>query len=136
MKEFYGHTKFRPHQWKIINTILDGKDQLAILTTGYGKSLCYQFPSIYKKGITIVISPLISLMNDQVWELQSQGISANQMGCNQPDTQKIKQDSLNGDIKILYITPEWAIYNIDHLAKIHRDCPGGILCFAVDEAHC
>lgn len=70
LKKCFGHTDFRPLQWKIISSIIyEKKDNCAIMTTGYGKSLCFQFPAVFTKGITLVISPLISLMQDQVLSL-------------------------------------------------------------------
>ena len=76
LKKYWGYDQFRPLQEEIIQSVIDQKDTLALLTTGGGKSLCFQIPSLILKGITVVFTPLIALMKDQVQQLQSKGIAA------------------------------------------------------------
>src|SRR4030042_1792522 len=76
LKKYWGYTTFLPHQKEIIESVLNGNDTLAIMATGGGKSLCYQLPALYLGGLTVVISPLISLMKDQVDDLNARGIPA------------------------------------------------------------
>ena len=104
--------------------------------TGYGKSLCFQFPSIYKTGITLCISPLISLIQDQTVKLNHAGIKAGFLGSAQTAPIKTLKQAESGLLKMLYITPEYIQSNLEVIAAIHERCPGGIICFAVDEAHC
>ena len=106
LKDVFGHRKFRPNQWNIIKHTLDGKDQLAVMATGYGKSLCFQFPSMYKQGITLCVCPLISLMQDQVMKLNHSGIGAGFLGSAQTAKVRTKNQAISGEIKILYVTPE------------------------------
>ncbi|VDM71793.1 unnamed protein product [Strongylus vulgaris] len=76
LKDYFGHSSFRPMQWDIVKNALDGKDQLVLMSTGYGKSVCYQLPGLITNSLTLVISPLISLMNDQVRTLSLNGTAA------------------------------------------------------------
>lgn len=136
LKDVFGHTKFRPNQWNIIKHTLEGNDQLAVMATGYGKSLCFQFPSVYKQGITLCVCPLISLMQDQVMKLKHSGIGAGFLGSAQTAKVRTKNQAINGELKILYVTPEYVENQLEVLLEIHRQCPGGFVCFAIDEAHC
>ncbi|VDN06315.1 unnamed protein product [Thelazia callipaeda] len=120
LKKFFGHDSFRPLQWTIIKNALDGIDQVVVMSTGFGKSVCYQLPSLYTKKLTIVISPLISLMNDQV-----ENVSEN----NSDEQHSILESS---SLRLLYITPEFALHNSSLLKSIRKN----VCLLAVDEAHC
>ncbi len=132
LKTHFGYDSFRPNQLEIIQHVLSGKDTLAIMPTGGGKSLCYQLPALAQQGVAIVISPLIALMKDQVDALKSNGVSA--AFYNSSQDQQTQQDILEslmaGTLKLLYVAPEsiWGITN--YLEK------SIISLIAVDEAHC
>ena len=133
LKRHFGYDTFRPLQQEIIQDIMDGKDCLVLMPTGGGKSLCYQIPAITLPGTAVIISPLISLMKDQVEMLQANGIAAESLNSTTP---KIYQDithrrCMNGDIKLLYISPERLMAEIDFLSTSAK-----ISLFAIDEAHC
>lgn len=133
LKRHFGYDTFRPLQQEIIQDIMDGKDCLVLMPTGGGKSLCYQIPAISLPGTAVIISPLISLMKDQVEMLQANGIAAESLNSTTP---KIYQDithrrCMNGDIKLLYISPERLMAEIDFLSTSAK-----ISLFAIDEAHC
>lgn len=134
LKAVFGHENFRAFQQEAIDTILDDKDLLTILPTGGGKSLCYQLPSLVKDGTTIVISPLIALMQDQVSALKNNGINAEMISSAQDyqEIYNITQKLINAEIKLLYIAPERLSANgfVDLLYKIN------INFFVIDEAHC
>lgn len=134
LQQFFGYTSFRKGQEEIISNILNKKDCLAILPTGAGKSICYQIPSLIFNNLTIVISPLISLMKDQVDKLNKKNISAICITSNMSKfeyTQVMKNIQL-GKYKILYIAPE-RLNNIDFLEIIKKT---SISLIAIDEAHC
>ena len=133
LKDVFGHTSFRPHQWSIIKNVLDSKDQLVVMGTGYGKSICFQFPSIYKQGLTICVCPLISLMEDQIMKLNRLGIKADYFSATKQN--EIYQ-AINGELNLLYLTPEFLDKNIELIQQIHQENPGGIISIAIDEAHC
>ncbi|XP_074659227.1 bifunctional 3'-5' exonuclease/ATP-dependent helicase WRN-like [Tubulanus polymorphus] len=135
LREFFGYNKFRPVQWKIIQCVLrEKRDQCVVMATGYGKSLCYQFPSVFTNRITIVVSPLISLMEDQVLGLRVMNIEANFLGSAQNDNIAVKNDALNGVYRIIYMTPEMVETAPDFLERLHSKI--GIDLVAIDEAHC
>ena len=132
LKTHFGYDSFRPNQLEVIQHVLSGKDTLAIMPTGGGKSLCYQLPALAQQGVAIVISPLIALMKDQVDALKGNGVSA--AFYNSSQDQQTQQDILEslmaGTLKLLYVAPEsiWGITN--YLEK------SIISLIAVDEAHC
>ncbi|MEL7303568.1 MAG: translation initiation factor IF-2 N-terminal domain-containing protein, partial [Pseudomonadota bacterium] len=138
LKHFFGHDQFRFEQRAIIERVLKNKDTLVIMPTGGGKSLCYQLPALLKTGITIVISPLIALMQDQVEALQDNGIGATFLNSTLSYEQvSSRQDAiLSGDIKLLYIAPErlFTAAFSDFLGQVTQAV--GISTFAIDEAHC
>lgn len=134
LKRYFGHGEFRRPQDEIIASILEGKDTLAIMPTGGGKSLCYQLPAMLKDGVTLVISPLIALMKDQVDALVARGIPAAMINSSQTwDEQCAVLKSLeNGELKLAYVAPERF-----RAASFMRALSGmKIGLFAVDEAHC
>ena len=108
LKKFFGYDKFRPGQLNIILNILSSKDVFCIMPTGAGKSICYQIPALIMDGITLVISPLISLMKDQVDNLKSNGINAEYINSTQSleSIDSIMERCRKGEIKLLYISPE------------------------------
>ncbi|WMM24141.1 DNA helicase RecQ [Tissierella sp. MB52-C2] len=134
LKTYFGYTEFRDGQEKLINGILNGKDVLGIMPTGGGKSLCYQLPAVLLDGITIVVSPLISLMKDQVDSLQEVGISGTFINSTLDDRefnyriQEIKE----GKYKIIYVAPERL--NVYSFLSLLNDIK--ISMVAIDEAHC
>ena len=134
LEKYFGYKEFRRGQEDIINSILSKKDVIAIMPTGGGKSLCYQIPALLLDGITIVISPLISLMKDQVDTLNSMNIKSSYINSSLSDN-KIK-DILNGvynnEYKIIYVAPE----RLDNYEFINSIKKANISQIAVDEAHC
>lgn len=134
LKETFGYSSFRFEQLRIINSVLDGKDTLGIMPTGGGKSLCYQIPALYSEGVTIVISPLISLMQDQVMNLKETGVDAVFLNSslNYQESQKVKSQILNGKIKIVYLSPEGILSG--HLMEFFEKVSVSLV--AIDEAHC
>jgi len=113
LKTTFGHAKFREYQEEIIQDVIKGNDVLAVLATGYGKSICYQVPALAMEGTAIVISPLISLMKDQVDALQLQGISAAFINSTQnfAEQEKVKHSVTAGRTDILYLAPERIVSN-------------------------
>ena len=108
LKKYWGFSSFLPHQKEIIDSVLKGHDTLAIMATGGGKSLCYQLPALCFDGLTIVISPLISLMKDQVDDLNARGIPAAAFNSSleYSDRKKIEEDLKNNRIRLLFLSPE------------------------------
>ena len=134
LKETFGYKSFRFEQLAIINSILDGKDTLAIMPTGGGKSLCYQVPALYLGGITLVISPLISLMQDQVMNLKEYGVKSVFLNSSlsYKEAAKAKAQILSGAIKIVYVSPEGILS-----AKLREFFDQvSVSLIAIDEAHC
>lgn len=134
LKKYFGYEEFRESQEEIINSIISGKDVLAIMPTGSGKSLCYQLPAVAMKGITLVISPLISLMKDQVDALTQMGIPATYINSSlslEENTQRHK-GMLQGEYKLIYVAPERLSnkYFIDAINRIE------VSQIAIDESHC
>ncbi|KAI8774726.1 Werner syndrome ATP-dependent helicase isoform X1 [Biomphalaria glabrata] len=135
LKQYFGFSKFRPLQWKIINSILNEKrDNCVIMATGYGKSLTFQYPSVFTKRTSLIISPLISLMEDQVHGLKASNIEACFLGSAQENTTQIKKELFSGHYRLVYVTPEYAISAIEDFKRL--DANVGIDLIAVDEAHC
>ncbi len=134
LQRYFGHTAFNPYQQEIIQDILDGRDVLAVLATGGGKSLCYQVPALMGVGVTLVISPLIALMKDQVDDLQARGIGAEALNSSgsYATTRRIRSELGEGLIQILYVSPEKAVS--DDFLTLIASTP--VTLIAVDEAHC
>lgn len=134
LKRYYGYDRFRPMQEDIIQSVLSGRDTLVLMPTGGGKSVCFQIPAIMLPGITIVVSPLIALMKDQVGALHLNGISAAYYNSTQTgrEQRNIEEDCLSGKLKLLYISPEKLLTEsfLSFLKRIN------ISLFAIDEAHC
>uniref|UniRef100_A0A8C5X5H7 DNA 3'-5' helicase n=1 Tax=Malurus cyaneus samueli TaxID=2593467 RepID=A0A8C5X5H7_9PASS len=133
LKTYFGHSSFKPVQWKVINSLLeDRRDNLVVMATGYGKSLCYQFPPVYTGHTGVVICPLISLMEDQVLQLTMTGIPACFLGSAQ--SKQVKDSIRGGQYRVIYMTPEFCSGNLELLQDLDRTV--GITLIAVDEAHC
>jgi ATP-dependent DNA helicase RecQ len=132
LKENFGFEKFRPNQENIINTILSGQDTLAIMPTGGGKSICFQLPALILPGITVVISPLIALMKDQVDSLKTNGISACYINSSQSsEEQQFYIDNLKSNtFKLVYLAPE----SLSYLDVVFNELTISLI--AIDEAHC
>jgi RecQ family ATP-dependent DNA helicase len=134
LKKYWGYNKLRSKQVKVIDSILKGKDTIALLTTGYGKSLTYLLPALHLDKIVIIISPLISLMEDQKEKLVELGIPTASLHGNNPNKQKELFDIAEGDIKIVYTSPEFI--SSSEGRQMLALCEEDIAYFAIDEAHC
>ena len=134
LKQVFGFNEFRPGQDKIINSLLEGRDNFVLMPTGGGKSLCYQIPALLRPGVGIVVSPLISLMQDQVNALKANGVraAAYNSALSFPQSQQILQDLHRQQLDLLYIAPERLI-NPEFLTRLSQLT---IALFAIDEAHC
>lgn len=133
LKRYFGYDSFRQNQEEIIRHVTGGNDALVLMPTGGGKSICYQIPALTLPGTAVIISPLISLMKDQVEALKANGIEAEALNSSNDSTADmlIRRRCVAGNIKILYISPERVMTEIDYLLS-HIS----ISLFAVDEAHC
>ena len=132
--ERFGHAAFRVHQLKVLGPLLTGRSVLAVLPTGAGKSLCYQLPALLAPGLTLVISPLISLMQDQVAALRRRGIPAAYLNSLLSPTERggILDAALSGSLTLLYCAPEGLGSLVRQLSRAGRE----VSLLAVDEAHC
>ena len=130
----FGLTSFRAGQDEVIDAVFSGRDTLCIMPTGGGKSLCYQLPTIAREGVTIVVSPLIALMKDQVDSLQEQGFAATCINSSlQPADQFARIDAMvNGQYKMVYVAPE----RLKSVAFVQAIAETNVQLLAVDEAHC
>lgn len=133
LKNYFGYDSFRSNQEAIIQEIMQGKDCLVLMPTGGGKSLCYQIPALALPGTAVVISPLISLMHDQVEALKANGIPAEALNSSTDTIEEtiIRRRCEAGDLKIIYVSPEKLLSEIPYLFSNIK-----ISLFAVDEAHC
>lgn len=136
LKEVYGYDTFRGEQKEIIESVLQGNDSLVLMPTGGGKSICYQIPAIVSEGITIVISPLIALMKDQVEALKQNGVKAAFLNSTLTSAEfnQTKDQVINGEVKLLYISPERLFYENNQFIRFLQTLT--ISLFAIDEAHC
>ena len=134
LKENFGHSRFREGQEKVIQTLLEGRSALAIFPTGGGKSLCYQLPALLMEGLTLVISPLIALMKDQVEALRARGIAAARLDSTltSEEVMRVFSDMKEGQLKLLYIAPE-RLMSESFMERLSRTKIGLL---AIDEAHC
>jgi len=134
LKKHFGYDEFRPLQKEIIERVLEKEDCLVLMPTGGGKSLCFQLPTLLQKGLTVVISPLISLMKDQVDALTQNGIKAAYINSSleRGEIEEIITEVRNGAIKLLYIAPERL--SVPNFQELLHTLPIGM--FAIDEAHC
>ena len=129
----FGYKSFRPLQEEIIQTILNKEDCIVLMPTGGGKSICYQLPALLMEGIAIVVSPLISLMKDQVETLKANGVKVGALNSSNTDTENelIRQKCRQGKLKLLYISPEKLLSEMEYLLR-----EIDVSLFAIDEAHC
>jgi ATP-dependent DNA helicase RecQ len=134
LQKYWGYSTFRPLQEQAVKSVLDNEDSLIVLATGGGKSICYQLPALLMNGTAIVVSPLISLMKDQVDGLISNGIPAGFLNSSQSPQERwrIEQGVRDGEIKLLYIAPERLC--MDSTMELLANCQ--VSFFAIDEAHC
>src|ERR1700692_1100125 len=134
LRSTFGFADFRPGQRAIIETVLGGADVLAIMPTGSGKSLCYQLPALLRDDLTVVVSPLIALMRDQVAQLESHGIAAASLNSANEfaENRRIIDRLARGRLRLVYVSPE-RLAQPDTLALLRRARVGLL---AVDEAHC
>lgn len=133
LKNYFGYDSFRPNQREIIENVMAGHDSLVLMPTGGGKSLCYQIPALAMKGTAVVVSPLISLMQDQVDALKANGIAAEALNSNntiEEDTM-VRRKCMTGELKLIYISPERLLAELQYLLSSIE-----ISMFAIDEAHC
>lgn len=130
----FGFERFRAGQAEIVQALLEGEDVLAVMPTGSGKSLCYQLPAILRDGLTVVVSPLIALMRDQVRQLQGFGINAASLNSanDEAENQRVYRDLREGSLRLLYVAPERLVRS-DTVALLKRS---GASLLAIDEAHC
>lgn len=134
LNKYWGYQSFRSVQWQVIESVLKGQDVLALLPTGGGKSICFQIPALIREGTTLVISPLIALMRDQVENLQKRGIAAEAIysGMSTSQIDRILDNCIYGSVKLLYLSPE-RISSPLFEARLPKM---NISTIAVDEAHC
>ena len=134
LKRYFGYDDFRPLQAEIIHAVMDGRDAVVLMPTGGGKSLCYQLPALALPGVTLVVSPLIALMKDQVDALKRNGVPADFLNSTQPREEqlRVQQAAFHGDLKLLYVAPERIVQSgfQQYLNSLE------ISLVAVDEAHC
>ncbi|GHU57313.1 ATP-dependent DNA helicase RecQ [Bacteroidia bacterium] len=133
LKKYFGFDTFRPLQAEVIERVIGKKDSLVLMPTGGGKSICFQLPAMYMPGTALVVSPLIALMKDQVESLVANGIPAAALNSMLPENerQQVRQRCLQGEIKLLYLSPEGLLSELDWLLS-RMD----LSLIAIDEAHC
>ena len=133
LKTYFGYDSFRPLQEDIIRHLMERKDALVLMPTGGGKSICYQLPALLSEGTAVVVSPLISLMKDQVETLCANGIAAGALNSNNNETENasLRRACMEGKLKLLYISPEKLLAEANYLLRDMH-----ISLFAIDEAHC
>ena len=133
LRNYFGYDSFRLNQEEVISEIMQGNDCLVLMPTGGGKSICYQVPALALPGTAVVISPLISLMHDQVEALKANGIPAVALNSSTDMTEEtiIRRRCEAGDVKLIYVSPEKLLSEIPFLFSNIK-----ISLFAIDEAHC
>ena len=143
LKKYFGYDQFRPLQEDVIRHILSGKDCLVLMPTGGGKSLCFQIPALMMEGTAVVVSPLISLMKDQVESLRANGIEAAALNSNasEAENREIAERAYRGEYKLLYVSPERLLAEMEtgvlhHSSGTNPTGPLKVSMFAIDEAHC
>ncbi|MGP9820231.1 DNA helicase RecQ [Salinarimonas sp. NSM] len=134
LEDVFGYPGFRPGQEDVVRAVLDGEDVLAVMPTGAGKSLCYQLPALVRDGLTVVVSPLIALMRDQVAALRNNGVSAGALNSanDEAEAARVREELREGRLKLLYVSPERL--GSESLADFLMR--RGVSLLAIDEAHC
>ncbi|HEX2740275.1 MAG TPA: ATP-dependent DNA helicase RecQ, partial [Rubrobacter sp.] len=135
LKEIFGFDSFRPGQEQAIRAVLDGRDTLAVMPTGGGKSLCYQVPALMQESLTVIVSPLISLMKDQVDSLLQSSVTdaaTLHSGLSPEERWEVERRVRTGEVKMLYVAPE-RLRSLEFVLALRR---AGVGLFVVDEAHC
>lgn len=134
LNKVFGFSTFRPHQEQIIDTVISGRDAFVLMPTGGGKSLCFQIPALHRAGLAIVVSPLISLMKDQVDALLANGVRAAcyNSSLSAQESRETLSQMHSGQLDLLYVAPE-RLMNVDFQQRLHQL---SISLFAIDEAHC
>ena len=133
LKRYFGYDSFRPFQREIIENIMQGHSALVLMPTGGGKSLCYQLPALMMEGTVLVVSPLISLMQDQVRQLLCNGIQAVALNSSVDDLDlmTLQRECQDGHVKLIFLSPERLMVEMPRLLRSIR-----VSLIAVDEAHC
>ena len=133
LKATFGHAGFRDGQEEVVRSVAQGQDAMVVMPTGAGKSLCYQLPALARDGVTLVVSPLIALMKDQVDSLQARGVAATLINSSVSPAERSQriQGMISGEYKLVYVAPER--FSPRFIQQI-RDADIGLL--AIDEAHC
>src|SRR5229473_2736860 len=134
IEKTWGFRTLRPLQDQAMQAVLDGRDSLVVMPTGGGKSLCYQAPAVYRGGTTVVVSPLIALMKDQVDALQTCGVPAIQLDSSQTAAERsaYESDVRRGAVRLLFLSPERLVQT--DLYRLLQEID--VRTFAIDEAHC
>ncbi|HWR93336.1 MAG TPA: DEAD/DEAH box helicase, partial [Desulfobacterales bacterium] len=134
LRKFYGYRSFRAGQLEIIENVLQGRDVFVLMPTGSGKSVCYQIPAVLRPGVGIVISPLIALMQDQVFALKQNGLRADYLNSSlsMDEARHVERRLLSGSTDLLYVAPERLL--TESFQRLLQKIPIGL--FAIDEAHC
>ncbi|MCG6122847.1 MAG: DNA helicase RecQ [Microvirga sp.] len=134
LRETFGYPDLRPGQAEVLDAVLEGRDVLAVMPTGAGKSMCYQLPALVREGLTVVVSPLIALMRDQVAQLRNNGVAAGALNSSndQAENDRVRDALREGALRLLYVSPERLVNNgtAEWLAR------AGVRLLAIDEAHC
>ena len=138
LRRHFGWESFRPGQRPVVEALLSGRDCLAVLPTGAGKSLCFQLPALVRDGLVVVISPLVALMQDQVSQLQARGIPAACLhrGLEQGERRQLQQRLASNRLRLLYLAPERAQAEATRQVLEEALETGRLVALAVDEAHC
>ncbi|HSP24112.1 MAG TPA: RecQ family ATP-dependent DNA helicase, partial [Saliniramus sp.] len=134
LREVFGYPDFRPGQEDVVGAVLAGENVMAVMPTGAGKSMCYQLPALVRDGLTIVVSPLIALMRDQVAALRNSGVQAGALNSanDTEENDRVRAGLRDGSLRIVYVSPERLVQGAtaDILAR------AGAQLLAIDEAHC
>ena len=134
LREHFGFEEFRPGQRRVMETLMAGRSAAAVFPTGSGKSLCYQLPAMLLEGVTLVVSPLIALMKDQIDALRQRNIAARRLdsSLSEEEYRQVMDEIRTGELKLLYVAPER--FNNERFRETILRCR--IALFAIDEAHC
>ena len=134
LRSVFGFDSFRPGQEEVVQAVLDGENVMAVMPTGSGKSLCYQLPAIVRPGLTLVVSPLIALMRDQVRALTAAGVEAGSLNSSNDPSENARVQGLlrRGELRLLYVAPE----RLSRPDMVEMLSEMNVSLLAIDEAHC